>query len=291
MREFRPPVRPSVLRVVLAIVLPLVIAVPMGGLVFLALGVTQPSYTIGDGALSIKSGDFFAGDRTIRLADVTETRVVTLRGGRRTAGTALPGFCGGRFSYPDLGTVWHVTNCTRRVVLIRATGQDLPIVITPPDVDGFVDRLRSGTPTEIVMPPADKGPLVVVAAVVAPLIMISIVMLSLLLLLGPARMRYVVGDGALEVHTLFGRKRWQTAGARAKAYTPVRLWRVAGSSMPGYHTGMFRESGRSTRVYATALDRVLLFEGADRVMLSPEDRVEMLRALEEQGVVIERHAV
>jgi hypothetical protein len=291
MREFRPPVRPSVLRVVLAVVLPLVVIVPMGGLLFIALGVSQASYVVGDGALVVKSGDLFAGERTVALADVTETRVVTLRGARRTAGTALPGFCAGRFSYPDLGAVWQVTSCSGRGVLVRATGQALPIVVSPPDAEAFVERLRSGTPTDIVMPPADKGPLRVLAAILAPVAIVTSLLVGALLLLGPARMRYLVGDGVLEVETLFGRKRWQTAGARARAYTPARLWRVAGSSVPGYHTGIFRESGQSTRVYATALDRVLLFEGPARVMLSPEDRVAMLRALEEEGVIIERHAV
>jgi hypothetical protein len=164
-------------------------------------------------------------------------------------------------------------------------------VISPPDVDGFVERLRAGTRTDILLPPADKGPLRILAAVLAPLTLVSVFMVSVLLLIGPARMRYLVGDGRLEVETLFGRKRWQTAGARARAYTPARIWRVAGTAAPGYYTGIYRESGQSTRVYATAIDRVLLFEGEARVILSPEDRVAMLRALEDEGVAIERHAV
>src|SRR6185437_6710312 len=270
MREFRPPVRPSVFRTVLAVVLPLVVLVPMGGLLFFALGITQASYKIADGSLMVKSGDWLAGRRYVLLADVTEAAPVALRGGRRTAGTALPGYCTGRFSYAEVGAVWQVTDCSRRTVLVRARGQDLPIVVTPPDPAALVEAIHAGTPTDIVLPTADKGPLRLIAFVVAPLAIVTVLMVAALMLMGPGRMRYLVGDGALEVRTLFGRKRWPTAGARAKAYTPAQMWRVMGTAAPGYRTGLFRESGQSTRVYATAVDRVVLFEGPERVIVSPE---------------------
>lgn len=290
MREFRPPVRRSTLRVVLALVLPIIVLVPMGILVSLALDTSQATYTIANGALIARSSNFFAGERTIRLTDVTEARVVSLRGGRRKAGTTLPGLCAGRFSYPDLGAVWQLTDCRARGVLIRASSEALPIVLSPPDPEAFIGLLRSGAETAIALPPPDRSVLRILALVTVPLSIVSIVMLSAVLLFGPGRMRYLVGDGALEVHTLFGRHRWPTAGARAKGHTPKRLLRVAGSGAPGYYTGRFRESGEATRVYATDLDRVILFEGAARVIVSPEDRVAMLRALEDEGVEVERNA-
>lgn len=291
MREFRPPVRPSAFRVGLGLLLPIIVLLPMGALLALVLGMTEASYTIANGALVVRSGDLFAGERTVRLADMTEARVVLLHGGRRTAGTALPGFCAGRFSYPDLGAVWQVTDCSRRVLLVRGPEGTLPILITPPDPEGFANKLRSGAETVVTLPPPDKGPFRILLLVIAPAGIVTAILASALLLLGPSRMRYLVGDGAFEVRTIFGRKRWPTAGARAKAHTPERLWRVAGAGAPGYYTGIFRESGQTTRVYATDVERVVLFEGAQRVLVSPEDRVALLRALEEEGVEIERHAV
>ena len=71
MREFRPPVRPSVFRVVLAVVLPLIVVVSMGTVATLAFGISQATYTIAGGTLVVRSGDFFTGERTVRLADVT----------------------------------------------------------------------------------------------------------------------------------------------------------------------------------------------------------------------------
>lgn len=290
MREFRPPVRPSVFRVVLAVVLPLIVVVSMGTVATLAFGISQATYTIAGGTLVVRSGDFFTGERTVRLADVTEARVVTLHGGRRSGGTRLPGLCAGRFRYPDLGAVWQVTDCGGRAVLVRVSTEAIPIVVSPPDAQDFMNRLRSGAETVVTLPPPDLGALRGIALVLGPLLVITMLMVSSLLLLGPGRMRYLVGDGAFEVRTLFGSKRWPTAGARAKAYTPSRMWRVGGTSAPGYYTGLFRESGQTTRVYATQRERVLLFEGAGRVLVSPEDLVAMLRALEEEGVTIERHA-
>jgi len=180
MREFRPPTRYSTVRTLIAVLLPLIVLVPLGGLGRTLLGSSRASYTLADGAL--------------------------------------------------------------------------------------------------------------VVLVLLPLLFALALLSSAVLLVGPSRMLYRVGDGAIEVRTILGRKRWPTAGARAKAYRPSRLWRVAGVGAPGYRTGLFREAGQSTRVYVTETDTVLLFEGEDRVMVSPEDRVAMLRALEEEGVTIERHA-
>jgi len=287
MREFSPPVRPSKLRVVLAVALPLLVLIPIGGLLAILLGQSPATYTIADGALTVRTGDFFTGTRTVRLAEVSDARVAPLSGGRRVAGTALPGFCGGRFRYPDLGTVWQATTCSRVGVVIRTTSGDVPVVISPPDPEVFIERLHAGTATQVTLPAPDKGPLWVLLTVVGLGSLIAGVLVGAVLLLGPGKMRYRVGDGALEVVTLFGRQSWPTRGARAREYTPQRLLRVAGTAAPGYYTGRFRESGQAARVYATELGRVVLFEGEARVLVSPEDRATFLQALADAGVTVE----
>jgi hypothetical protein len=290
MREFRPPVRPSLFRTAMAVILPIVVLLPMGALAAIAFGLSSPSYTIAGGTLVIHSGDLFSGDRTVRLASLTDARATALHGGRRTAGTALPGLCTGRFWYPDLGNVWQVTNCGRRGVILRAAGEERPIVLSPPDPEAFLAAVNAGADMVVTLPPPDPGPLRVMAMVLPPVLLVIVLMTSAVLLLGPGRMRYRVGGGTLEVRTLFGRKSWPIAGATAKGYTPARLWRVGGTAAPGYYTGLYREAGQTTRVYATEISRVLLFEGPARVMLSPEDRVAMLRALEEEGATVVHHA-
>jgi hypothetical protein len=262
----------------------------MGGLLAVVLGASPSSYTIANGTLIVRSGDWFAGTRTVRLADVRDVRIVSLRGGRRMAGTAMPGYCTGRFSYPDLGSVWQVTRCEPSGVLVEATSEAHPVVIAPDNPSDFIERIRAGSETAIVLPPLDHGPIRIVLGVLAIAALATAAALFALLLFGPGAMRYRVGDGLLEVHTLFGRMRWSIPGAHAKGHTPVSLWRLAGTAAPGYYTGLYRESGATTRVYATDLTRVVLFEGPARVILSPEDRVEMLRALEAEGAHVIHHA-
>ena len=149
MREFRPPVRPSKLRWVLVAFLAIVGIVPavfVGGLVFSTAAI---SYTISGGLLDVESGGFFGGSRKVSLADITESRAAELGRGRRTAGTAMPGYCTGRFSYPDLGEVWQATDCGSRVIVLRASGQDRAIVISPPDREGFLSAIRSGAEAKV----------------------------------------------------------------------------------------------------------------------------------------------
>ncbi len=73
------------------------------------------------------------GHRRIPLADIASVQDVELEGGRRTMGTALPGYCVGRFRYANVGAVWQATDCSRRALLLQARGQDLPVLVTPPD--------------------------------------------------------------------------------------------------------------------------------------------------------------
>ncbi|MEO7330701.1 MAG: PH domain-containing protein [Minicystis sp.] len=289
MVELRPPVRSRGLRIALALLLPLVVIVPMLGLAAITLSLAQASYTFADGALIIDSGDLFSGARTLRLADISDAQVVVLSDGRRTAGTALPGLCAGRFSYPEHGAVWQVTDCGGRGVLLRSPSEPVPIVVSPPDPQAFLALLHNGADARIVFPPPNQGPLRLLGLIVAPLAILTIVGVSVLLLLGPSRMRYRGGEGFFEVHTLFSKTRWPTEGASAKAHTPSGLVRVAGTGAPGYFTGRFREGGKWARVYATELGRVVLFESGEvRVIVSPEDPVELLRALEEEGVSVDR---
>ena len=286
MREFRPPATPSLVRLVLGIALPLLVLLPLGGIAGTVLGFSPATYTLGDGELVIKSGDFFAGTRTVKLGDITAASVVSLRGGRRTSGTALPGFCAGHFSYPELGGVWQVTTCSATGVLIRAANAE-PILLSPPDSEEFLDALRNGARREITLPVADRGPVLVTVLVVALFAVLGALGVSAVLLIGPSRMVYRVAGGNLEVETLFGKQSWGTRDSRARMYTPERLWRIAGTAAPGYYTGRFRESGQATRVYATKLKDVLLFEAAGaRVILSPEDGAGMLQALAKEGATI-----
>lgn len=287
MLEFRPPSRPSLLRVVLAIAIAAVALVPAGFLLRTVLGMAPVRYEIAGDTLTVRSGDPTWGDRAVRLADVRRVEIVQLRGGRRTSGTALAGYCAGNFSYDEIGAVWQATDCAGRALLVRSVDPKTPmLLLTPPDPQGFQAALAVPRDVIVQLPPPDTGPLKVVAWVVLPLATLTTFMVGALMLFGPSQMRYLVGEGELRVRTLFGRKRWPIAGATARLHAPGRMWRVAGSGMPGYFTGIFRENGKSTRVYATDLKQTVLFEGGDggaRVVVSPADRPAFLAALRAEG--------
>lgn len=288
MTEFRPPLRSAVARRILAALLLTLVVLPMLGLVYFLSGHLEITYRISDGRLRIESGDRMSGSRVTDLDRITEARRVTLQGGRRTMGTALGGYCAGNFAYDNLGAVWQATDCGRDAVVLRAASFDKPVVITPPDPAAFLQRLQEREETFVALPPPDKIHVVVLSAVVVPLGLITGIVVTLLLLVGPGRMVYRVGAGTLEVATMFSRKRFATAGMKARRYRPGRIFKVAGSAAPGYYTGRFREAGETLHVCATDLKEAVLVECDRRLLLSPEHPEAFLDALERAGASVQR---
>ena len=283
-REFRPPIRKSRFALIFGVVLAVITL--LGGAVLgaVALGSSQVSYTIRSGTLTVDSGSFIDGKRTFAVADVTDARALTVSDGTRMRGTGAPGVCTGLWWYPSVGEVWQATNCSSRAVLLQVTGQERPILVSPPDPDAFVTELKPGTNDSIVLPPGDATVMRVVPGVGALVLVLSAVLLTMLFVVGPKRMRYVVADGELSVHTIFSRRSFDARELRARLHVPAVTLRLAGTAFPGYYTGLFRADGVTTRVYATQLkSEGVLLEGPARVFLSPEDPAALLKALGEAG--------
>jgi hypothetical protein len=114
-----------------------------------------------------------------------------------------------------------------------------------------------------------------------------VAIMELLVLLGPGRMRYRVGDGWLEVATMFSRHRWPAARLIARRHAPQVTLRIAGTAMPGYHTGLFRADGERTRIYATQLTEGVLLEGPARIFVNPADVPGFLDALRREGTAVQ----
>jgi Bacterial PH domain len=283
MVEFRPPVRGKRWRVVAAVVMVFVALTFMASISVVMLGSAGPSYTIAGSSLTVTQTGRIARARTVALTDILEARVVTLENAHRTNGTSLPGLCSGDWSYPDLGAVWQLTDCSSRAVTITTRGQSKPIVITPPDPELFVSHLRSGEATAITLPPPDTSGIKLTLLPVAVLVTVTFGILSAIVLRGPEHMVYGVGSEVLEVRTLFGRQSFPLRGAGVSRYAPSYMWRMMGTALPGYLTGRFRESGKPTRVYATDRIDCVLYESEQRVIVSPEDREGFLAACEREG--------
>ncbi len=287
MREFRPPVRGSRTRAVVAGVLATVIVVALVPLLLAATGTSRITYTLAGGTLSVDSGSRLDGRREIPLSTLHEARAVDLQGARRTRGTGLPGYCTGRWSYSDLGAVWQATSCSPRAVLLSTNDGELPVVVTPPDRDAFLHALDVRADFRIELPPPDTTLLTLLAGGAVAVGLLTSVLLVATLVLGPRRMVYRVGDGRLEVRTIFSRRAWQASTLRARAHAPRLQLRLVGTAVRGYYTGFYLADGQRTRVYATDPSAGVLLDGPSRILLSPEDRAGFLDALRAEGAAIE----
>jgi hypothetical protein len=289
MREFRPPQRASTFRTAFAVV----VGVALLGLVVVMFLLTSGShritYTIADGALTVDSGSRLDGERVVPLGLIHDRRIVTLRGARRAGGTAVPGYCTGRWSYDEIGPVWQATNCTGQGVLVTASDGDRPVLVTPPDPQAFVQAIDTREDLSVALPTGDATWLRILPLGTAIFALVVGGMTVATLLLGPGRMVYRIGEGKLEAATIFGRRSWPVHGLRARPGSAGAPRRIAGTAVGGYHTGLYVIDGQRTRLYATDLTSGVFVEGPDgRVFLSPEDPGAFLDALAAAGATAER---
>lgn len=286
-QEFRPTAVKSAARTILGAVMLIIVGAAsalVAGLMWLPrdIGYEVRAETL---VVRLRAGVWRTGQE-VPLAAITSARPVELGRGRRNFGTAMPGYCVGTFSYADLGSVWQATTCGRAAVVIEAAGQSGPIVIAPADRDGFLAALSARRPERFAPAPFAPAPgwIWVKLALLAPLLTIPLLVATFFV--APGRLRYEVGQGELVVRTLLGARRFPLAGAAARAVTPGRALKLAGSGLPGYYTGWFSIDGRRTRVYATGLRDGVLIDGPARVFVTPAAVTPFLAALRANGATI-----
>jgi hypothetical protein len=227
-------------------------------------------------------------ERRYSRESIEHVRFVDLAGGRRVAGTGMPGYCEGRFRYPHLGDVWQATTCGREAVLIRLKGQPRPIVLAPRDREAFRDAIggRKASTFEPMTGPEAPAWLVVTTRVLPVVLLIPALAVPLMFLVAPRRLRYRVGNGRLVIELLWRRKIVELADAKVTRRPAGRMSRRVGSAMPGYYAGWFSLEGERVNVYASSLeDGVLVTEASGkRTYVSPADATSFLDALSRNGV-------
>ena len=284
MRTFRPVAVRGVARMVTGAVMLVFVAaagVAVPGLVWMPRAIR---YEVSPRSLTVmlRAGWWRLG-REVPRAGITAVRPVELGHGRRTLGSAIPGYCVGAFTFDDLGPVWLATSCGRSAVLVEAAGQTRPTVIAPADRDAFLAALAAGREATFAPPPGTPmaGWTAIRVLALAPLLLVPLLVATFFV--APGRLRYEVGQGELVVRTLTGTKRFPLAGARVRRCTPGRILKVAGNGLPGYYTGWFRLDGGSAKVYATRLADGVLLEGARRVFVTPADTDAFIAELGRNG--------
>lgn len=286
--EFFPEPASARWRTVFAVAVTLVAVAAASAALLLVAVPSAIEYRIGGESLTIAARHgAFPTARTVRLTEILAIEETTLAGGRRTAGTSLPGFCAGLFSYRNVGPVWQATNCGRDVLLLRVAGAEKPILVSPHDPGAFRAALAAGAPATFV--PAAVGTprgwwaFKLLAA--SPILLVAL--LPWMLFVAPGRLRYGVGPGVIEVRTLWRRRRFDLSAAHARGHAPSRSLKLIGSAMPGYYAGIFLLDGARTRVYATSLRKGILVEGTARLFVSPADPIAFMEALARAGARVE----
>jgi hypothetical protein len=263
------------------------IGLPLLWLMFTLLRSPVISYRIGGGQLAISSSLGSSQlEKTLVLARVNQVRPEWLRGGSLRFGTEKPGYCVGFFSYPTLGEVWQVSDCSDSAVLIGASGETHPVVVTPSDREGFMKALDAGTPSTFT--PAGKRTGSWWFTLISLGVVLALVVLALVTVffVAPARLRYTVRDRTLEVGTLFSRRQIPLAGARAYKHRPLLGARLSGLALPGYNVGSWILDTMPTTSLASARNDGVLLEGDGRFFVNPSDPDGFLAALAEEGATV-----
>jgi hypothetical protein len=281
---FRPPRRRRALQVAIGLPLTVVILLPTLFAVWLVWAPHRVELRVSGDELDITTPfEPFSRRRSIDLSTVIAVEEVRLGHGRRTNGTAMPGYCVGRFRYEGLGSVWQATDCSRDVVVLRREG-DLPVVLTPPDREAFRRAVDGAGDYRGVQPARGGGRGWTLVKLLVLLTPIAALIVPVVFLVAPSRLAYRVGPGELVVSTLLGSRRYPTHGCSARAHRPrvgMRLW---GTGAPGYYTGLYRVDGANARIYTTSLESGVLIEGPGvRVFVNPENEGAFLEAMRTMG--------
>jgi len=281
---FRPPRLKRGLQTAIGLPLSAVVLLPTLFAVWLVWAPHVVELEIADGRLQVTTAPApLSRHRTFDLESIIAVEKMDLGRGRRVAGTGLPGYCVGTFSYAEIGRVWQATDCSQPALVLRLAN-DGPIVLTPPDPDRFRAALDAGNGYHESQPPPNTGRswfMIKLMVLFTPLLG---VLVPLIFFIAPGRLHYRVVSGGLEVSTLLGTKRFPTAGCTARPHRPrvgMRLW---GTGAPGYYTGTYRIDGANTKIYTTSVKAGVLIEGPGvRVFINPENETAFLEAIHTFG--------
>lgn len=264
-----------------------VLGLPLLWLMYTLLRAPVISYRIDGGKLTISSSLGSSHlEKTLGLARINQVRPEWLRYPSLRFGTEKPGYCVGFFSYPTLGEVWLVSDCSESAVAIVASGESQPVVVTPSDREGFMTALEKGTPSTFTPPGRRTGSWWLTLTTVIGALALVVLALVAVFFVAPARLRYTVGGGALEVRTLFSRRRIPLAGVRAYKHRPLLGARLSGLPLPGYNVGSWLLDTMATTSLASARNDGVLLEGDGRFFVNPRDPDGFLAALGEHGVAV-----
>jgi Bacterial PH domain len=247
----------------------------------------QLRYEVTSKALTIHTSRGLTGDtKIIPLERIRSMSDAWLANGVMRFGQQKPGYCVGFYRYGTLDEVWQATNCSESGVVIKADGEVMPVVVTPADPYGFQKAVDAGT-AGVFLPPGSKasswwGTLMEIVV----LYVLVELLFAAAFLIAPSRLRYRVGDGAMEVRTFFKRRRVPVKGVWVYTHRPLDGAKLSGIALPGYNVGSWELDTQPTNVFAAHREKGVVVEGDERVFVTPRDAAAMLDALGAAGATI-----
>lgn len=237
--------------------------------------------------LVVTTGRSLAYDvTTIPLGRIFESSSVVLRNGTLHFGKEKPEFCVGYFHYPTQGEVYLATNCGESGVLIRGGGLTTALVVSPAEPEKLMFAIRNHQPGVFAPPPRQFASYAGWLLLYFLILLVGTGALLTTFVIGPARLRYRVLPGELEIASLGKPFRVPLAGARVRRHRPLLGERMSGIVLPGYIVGSFQYDSAPTTVLASAKEEGVLYEGEGRVFMTPADIDGLLAALEAAGATL-----
>ncbi len=255
----------------------LVVAAPLLLIILVSYAYSPRGYVVGDRSISVER---LAGQVRIALDDIRELRRATpddFRGTIRLwASGGLFGYYG-LFRTAKLGkSSWYVTNRKDSVVVITGSKTTL---VSPDDVEGFLDAIRASAPVPASYPeqaldvPRRSGALATILGVAIGVGAIGLVAAAMSYSPGPPS--YTLTPAALTIHDRFypvtlKRDSIELSQIRVIDLGADPYWRPAsrsnGFANSHYQSGWFRlANGQKVRLYRTGGQRLVLLPSRDDV--------------------------
>lgn len=237
--------------------------------------------------LIVTTGRNLAHDvTTIPLGRIFEVSPSIVRNGQLHFGKEKPEFCVGYFQIPTLGEVYLATNCGEKGVLIRGGGLTTALVISPAEPDKLMFAIRNHQPGVFAPPPRQFASYAGWLALYLLIFILGTGALLTAFIMGPAKLRYRVRPGELEIGSLGKPFRVPLSGAKVRRHRPLLGGRMSGLVLPAYIVGSFKYDNAPTSVFASVREEGVLVEGDGRVFVTPADADGFLGALEAAGATV-----
>lgn len=203
----------------------------------------------------------------------------------RVGGTAMSGFCAGRWRLADGRAAQLATDCAADVVQLEL-GSDL-LIVTPRDAAGLLAALATPGATWSEEAPVTRGDSTGERVAFLGVALLALSTVGFVAWMASRSLVYRLEGGVLVVPAHFAAVRVPLAGATARKTPLTGAFRLAGTAIPGsLYLGRFRGCGRWLHCASSSVTEGWLIEGERVVYVSPADDAAFAEALRAAGATV-----